>query len=97
MENSKGECNLGQHEINFTYEDALRAADTHAIYKNGAKEIASQEGMAITFMAKYNEREGNSCHIHLSLRGDDGTPVLRRPARGVRPRSWPASSPACAS
>ena len=76
VENSKGECNFGQHEINFTYEDALGAADTHVIYKNGAKEIASQEGMAITFMAKYNEREGNSCHVHLSLRGDDDEPVF---------------------
>jgi glutamine synthetase len=76
VENSKGECNLGQHEINFTYEDALSAADTHTIYKNGAKELASQEGYAITFMAKYNEREGNSCHIHLSLRGRDDTPVF---------------------
>jgi glutamine synthetase len=43
------------------------------IYKNGAKEIAAQEGKAITFMAKYDEREGNSCHIHLSLRGTDGS------------------------
>ena len=43
-------------------------ADEHAIYKNGAKEIAAQEGMAITFMAKYDEREGSSCHIHFSLR-----------------------------
>ena len=76
VENSKGECNFGQHEINFTYETALHAADTHTIYKNGAKEIASQEGMAITFMAKYDEREGNSCHIHLSVRGEDGTPVF---------------------
>jgi glutamine synthetase len=76
VENSKGECNLGQHEINFTYEDALSAADTHTIYKNGAKELASQEGYAITFMAKFNEREGNSCHIHLSLRGKDETPVF---------------------
>ena len=76
VENSKGECNFGQHEINFPYEDALRAADTHTIYKNGAKEIAAQEGMAITFMAKYDEREGNSCHIHLSLRGEDGKPVF---------------------
>jgi glutamine synthetase len=72
VENSKGECNFGQHEINFTYEDALGAADTHTIYKNAAKEIASQEGMAITFMAKFDEREGNSCHIHLSLRREDG-------------------------
>jgi glutamine synthetase len=72
VENSKGECNFGQHEINFTYEHALAAADTHTIYKNAAKEIASQEGMSITYMAKFNEREGNSCHIHLSLRLQDG-------------------------
>jgi len=76
VENSKGECNFGQHEINFLYAPALQAADEHAIYKNGAKEIAAQEGMAITFMAKFNEREGNSCHIHLSLRGQDGSPLF---------------------
>jgi glutamine synthetase len=72
VENSKGECNLGQHEINFRYSDALSCADDHAIYKNGAKEIASQEEHAITFMAKFNQREGNSCHIHCSLAGEDG-------------------------
>ena len=76
VENSKGECNFGQHEINFTYEGALGAADTHTIYKNAAKEIAAQEGMAITFMAKFDEREGNSCHVHLSLREEDGTPLF---------------------
>ncbi|MFN8164100.1 MAG: glutamine synthetase family protein [Solirubrobacterales bacterium] len=73
VENSKGECNLGQHAVNFRYEDALRSADNHAIYKNGAKEIASQEECSITFMAKFNEREGNSCHIHCSLAGEDGS------------------------
>jgi len=73
VENSKGECNLGQHEINFRYRDALGCADDHAIYKNGAKEIASQEEHAITFMAKFNEREGNSCHIHCSLAHEDGS------------------------
>lgn len=76
VENSKGECNLGQHEINFRYADALTTADQHAIFKNGAKEIAAQEGAAITFMAKFDEREGNSCHIHLSLSGDDGRAVF---------------------
>jgi len=76
VENSKGECNFGQHEINFEYGPALRTADEHSIYKNGAKEIADQEGMAITFMAKFDEREGSSCHIHLSLRKDDGTPIF---------------------
>ena len=70
VENSKGECNLGQHEINFRYGDALRVADEHAIYKTGAKEIAAQEGMSITFMAKWDEREGSSCHIHCSLARD---------------------------
>jgi glutamine synthetase len=76
VENSKGECNFGQHEINFRYDGALAAADGHVIYKNGAKEIAAQDGMAITYMAKFDEREGNSCHIHLSLRGQDGTPLF---------------------
>jgi glutamine synthetase len=72
VENSKGECNFGQHEINFHYGPALQTADDHVIYKNGAKEIAAQEGKAITFMAKFNELEGNSCHIHCSLAGKDG-------------------------
>jgi glutamine synthetase len=76
VENSKGECNLGQHEINFTYGPVLQTADEHAIYKTGAKEIAAQEGMAITFMAKYDEREGNSCHVHLSLRREDGSALF---------------------
>ena len=68
VESAKGECNLGQHEIAFRYADALTTCDNHAIYKTGAKEIADQAGMALTFMAKYDEREGNSCHIHISLR-----------------------------
>jgi glutamine synthetase len=76
VESAKGECNLGQHEIAFRYADALSTSDNHSIYKTGAKEIAAQDGMSITFMAKPNAREGNSCHIHLSLRGSDGTPVL---------------------
>jgi glutamine synthetase len=73
VENSKGECNLGQHEVNFRYSDALTMADNHAVYKNGAKEIAAQEGVAISFMAKLDEREGNSCHIHLSLADKRGS------------------------
>jgi glutamine synthetase len=69
VEDSKGECNLGQHEINFHYADALTTCDRHVVFKNGAKEIAAQEGSAITFMAKYDQREGSSCHLHLSLAG----------------------------
>ena len=76
VESAKGECNLGQHEIAFRYDDVLRTADNHSVYKNGAKEIAAQHGKALTFMAKYDQREGNSCHIHMSLRGTDGTIVF---------------------
>ena len=76
VESAKGECNFGQHEIAFRYEEALATCDQHGIYKNGAKEIAAQEGMSLTFMAKYDAREGNSCHIHLSLRGPGGEPVF---------------------
>jgi glutamine synthetase len=77
VEDSKGECNLGQHEINFHYADALRTADEHVIYKNGAKEIAAAEGMALTFMAKIDQREGSSCHIHFSLADEEG-PLFAR-------------------
>src|SRR5450755_270993 len=77
VENSKGECNFGQHEINFRYGDALRTADDHAIYKNAAKEIAAQEGMSVSFMAKFNEREGSSCHIHFSLADEQGALFAR--------------------
>ncbi len=76
VESAKGECNLGQHEIAFRYDEATAACDGHVIYKNGAKEIAAQDGMALTFMAKFDEREGNSCHIHCSFRGTDGALVL---------------------
>ena len=76
VESAKGECNYGQHEIAFRYDDALTTADQHSIYKTGAKEIAARHGYALTFMAKPNEREGNSCHIHLSFRDADGTPVM---------------------
>ena len=76
VESAKGECNPGQQEIAFRYDEALKTCDNHSIYKTGAKEIAAQEGRSLTFMAKFNEREGNSCHIHVSLRGLDGSAVL---------------------
>ena len=93
VEGAKGECNFGQHEVGFLYADALVTADNHSVYKTVAKEIAAQRGQAITFMAKYDQREGNSCHIHLSLRG----PTARSSSgttTGVG-RSTTGSSPAC--
>ncbi|BAU82089.1 glutamine synthetase [Streptomyces laurentii] len=78
VESAKGECNPGQHEITFRYDEALVTCDQHTVYKTGAKEIAAQEGRSLTFMAKYNEREGNSCHIHLSLQpvGEPGRTLM---------------------
>ena len=77
VESAKGECHEGQHEIAFRYSDVLTTADNHAVYKNSAKEIAAQHGRSLTFMAKFDEREGNSCHLHLSLRGlADGAAVF---------------------
>jgi glutamine synthetase len=68
IESSKGEAWPGQQEINLRYSDALAMADNHTIYKNGAKEIAHQNGCSITFMAKPDHGWiGSSCHIHSSL------------------------------
>jgi glutamine synthetase len=73
VESSKGEAWAGQHEINFRFQDALRAADDHAVYKTGIKEIAFRRGCSVTFMAKpHHDWVGSSCHIHSSLwRGDE--------------------------
>ncbi|MEI8082159.1 MAG: glutamine synthetase family protein [Actinomycetes bacterium] len=88
VESVKGECNLGQHEIAFKYSGAMATCDNHVIYKTGAKDIAAANGQSITFMAKFNEREGNSCHIHLSFRGHDGSMVMASdddPEHGLSP------------
>ncbi|MFI5043429.1 MAG: glutamine synthetase family protein [Acidimicrobiales bacterium] len=77
VEFSKGEAAPGQHELNLRYSDALRMADNHAIYKNGAKEIADSLGKAITFMAKPRiDQPGSSCHIHTSIWSADGDQPL---------------------
>ena len=76
VESVKGECNFGQHEMAFKYAELIDKCDEHGLFKLGAKEIAAQDGYAMTFMAKFNEREGNSCHIHLSLRDEENRPVF---------------------
>lgn len=87
-EGAKGECNFGQHEIGFLYNDVLVTADNHSVYKTMAKEIAAQRGQSITFMAKYDAREGNSCHVHLSLRGPSGETVFWDDSTGGRTRLY---------
>jgi glutamine synthetase len=93
VEASKGEAWPGQQEINFRFADALKTADNHAVYKNGAKEIAFLNGCAITFMAKpFESWIGNSCHIHSSLwRGEEAAFAADDALFG----SWLAGQIAC--
>jgi glutamine synthetase len=68
VENSKGEWGFGQQEINLRYAEALEMADRHVLYKNGVKEIAALNQLAVTFMAKWSmDQAGSSCHLHSSL------------------------------
>ena len=68
IESSKGEWGRGQHEINFIYGEPIAMADMHSVFKQGVKEMATQRGKSVTFMAKpFVNEPGNSCHIHVSL------------------------------
>ncbi len=80
VETARAEVHPGQYEIVFRYDDALRACDNHVLYKTAAKRLAAAAGQSLTFMAKYDGGEGNSCHVHFSLRDPDGTPVFTAPA-----------------
>jgi glutamine synthetase len=81
IENSKGEADSGQEEVNYRYSDALDTADNHTIIKNGIKEIAWTKGRSVTFMAKYDHRKaGSSSHCHQSLWTQDGKPAFADPA-----------------
>jgi glutamine synthetase len=80
VENSKGEAEAGQEEVNYKYSDALDTADNHSIIKNAIKEIAWSKGKSVTFMAKYDHRRaGSSAHVHQSLWTLDGKPAFADP------------------
>lgn len=78
VETAKGEANFGQQEVNLRHNEALATADAHVLFKHAVKEIALQLGMSATFMAKINEREGNSCHVHMSLLEDSGDALFAK-------------------
>lgn len=74
------ETGPGQFEINLRYGPSLEAADAAFLFKSGVKELAAQEGLLATFMAKPNSAwAGNSCHAHLSLRRPDGSAAFHDP------------------
>ena len=81
VENSKGEADAGQEEINVQYAQALEMADRHVIVKNACKEIAWTKGKAVSFMAKWHyDAAGNSSHIHQSLwSADENQPLFFDP------------------
>jgi glutamine synthetase len=73
VESTKGEFGIGQHELNVRYADVLTMADRHIIYKQCLKEVADQQGLSVTFMAKIDkDQAGSSCHLHLSLWDENG-------------------------
>jgi glutamine synthetase len=93
VENTKGEADAGQAEVNVRYSDALDTADTHVLVKNAVKEIAFLHGHAVSFMAKWRHTAaGSSCHLHQSLQSMDGTPVFFDPeapfGMSATMRSW---------
>jgi len=88
VESAKGECNFGQHEIAFKYDEVITTADNHAVYKTAAKDIAHLQGKSMTFMAKPNARDGSSCHVHMSLRGLDGELVFWDEETGERTKLY---------
>jgi len=68
VENTKGECGIGQHELNLVYDEVLTMADHHKLFKHCIKEVADAAGLSVSFMAKPSEDgAGCSCHVHLSL------------------------------
>jgi glutamine synthetase len=73
MEGSKGEWGPGQQELNVEYCELLEQADRNVLTKHAAKEIAHQKGLAVTFMAKWDERyAGSGLHQHVSLWDSSG-------------------------
>ncbi|MCY6382311.1 glutamine synthetase family protein [Hoeflea prorocentri] len=71
VENSKGEAEAGQEELNIRYSNALACADHHTIAKHATKEIAWQQGRSATFLPKWHhDRVGSASHVHMSLWAD---------------------------
>ena len=91
VENSKGEAAIGQHELNVCYNDAVAMADDHMVYKQCMKELAEEQRMSVSFMAKpFSDEAGSSCHVHLSLwdaAGDNNSCDPPPPFPCVPPRS----------
>ncbi|MEA3345098.1 MAG: type I glutamate--ammonia ligase [Chloroflexota bacterium] len=70
VEASHHEVASGQHEIDFQYADALRAADNAVTFKYALKAVAKKHGLHATFMPKpISGIAGSGMHTHQSLVG----------------------------
>ncbi|MFC7140705.1 type I glutamate--ammonia ligase [Halosimplex aquaticum] len=68
IEASHHEVAEGQHEINFTYDDALSTADNVATFRAVVRAIAAEHDLHATFMPKPIPRiNGSGMHTHFSL------------------------------
>jgi len=73
IEASHHEVAQGQHEINFTYDDALSTADNVATFRSVVRAIAAEHDLHATFMPKPIPKiNGSGMHTHLSLFTEDG-------------------------
>ncbi|WP_138007780.1 type I glutamate--ammonia ligase [Halalkalirubrum salinum] len=73
VEASHHEVAQGQHEINFTYDDALSTADNVGTFRTVVRAIAAQHDLHATFMPKPIARiNGSGMHTHMSLFDEDG-------------------------
>src|SRR6056297_2017549 len=73
IEASHHEVAQGQHEINFTYDDALTTADNVATFRSVVRAIAAEHDLHATFMPKPIPRiNGSGMHTHMSLFTEDG-------------------------
>ena len=72
-EASHHEVAIGQHEIDFKYDDAMRTADNAVTFRTTLKAIAHQHGLYATFMPKpFHGINGSGMHTHQSLWSPDG-------------------------
>ena len=73
VEASHHEVAIGQHEIDFRYDDAMRTADNAVTFRTTLKAIAQRHGLYATFMPKpFHGINGNGMHTHQSLWSCDG-------------------------
>jgi glutamine synthetase len=71
------ETGPGVIEAAITFDKALQSADKAALFKTFTKIIAQRNNMMATFMAKWSrDLPGQSGHIHLSLKAEDGSSVF---------------------